>query len=91
MLGTRRVDVWLPGKENSNHLGARPVHQIIPMIKWIWTRKLSINNSLLGTRQVGIYALPISIQTVTRNLKPETRTQGRLVRRSATKSRRSRG
>ena len=31
---------------NSNAHGARPVHQIISMIKWIRTRKLSIKNSL---------------------------------------------
>jgi len=30
----RKVDVRLPGKGNSNSHGARPVHLIIPMIKW---------------------------------------------------------
>ena len=40
------VDVRLPGKGNSNSHGARPVHQIISMIKWIWTSRLSIKNSL---------------------------------------------
>ena len=42
----RKVDVRLPGKENSNSHGARPVHQIISMIKWIRTSRLSIHNSL---------------------------------------------
>ena len=41
-----RVDVRLPGKENSNSHGARPVHQINSMIKWSRTSKLSIKNSL---------------------------------------------
>ena len=30
---SRKVDVTLPGKENSNSYGARPVHLIITMIK----------------------------------------------------------
>ena len=29
----RKVDIRLPGKGNSNSHGARPVHQIISMIK----------------------------------------------------------
>jgi len=36
----------LPGKGNPNSHGARPVHQIISMIKWIRTSRLSIKNSL---------------------------------------------
>ena len=36
----------LPGKENSNSHGAKPVHQIISMIKWIRTGRLSTKNSL---------------------------------------------
>jgi len=48
--GTCKVDVRLPGKGNSNSHGARPVHQIISMIKWIRTRKLSIKNSLFPVR-----------------------------------------
>jgi len=43
---TRRVDVRLPGKGNSNSHGARPVHLIITMIRWIPTSRLSIKNSL---------------------------------------------
>jgi len=43
---TRKVDVRLPGKGNSNSHGARPVHLIITMIKWIQTSRLSIQNSL---------------------------------------------
>jgi len=55
----RKVDVRLPGKGNSNSDGARLVHLIITMIKWIRTSRLSIKNSLslsalcrtrLGTR-----------------------------------------
>ena len=38
----RTVDVRLPGKVNSNSHGARPVHLIITMIKWIRTSRLSI-------------------------------------------------
>jgi len=40
--GTRKVDARLPGKRNSNSHEARPVHQIITMIKWIRTSRLSI-------------------------------------------------
>ena len=52
----RKVDVRLPGKGNSNSHGARPVHLIITMIKWIRTSRLSIKNSLCwgaveGTRE----------------------------------------
>ena len=42
----RPPDVRLPGKGNSNSRGARPVHLIITMIKWIRTSRLSIKNSL---------------------------------------------
>ena len=42
----RKVDIRLPGNGNSNSYGARPVHQIMSMIKWIWTSRLSINDSL---------------------------------------------
>ena len=42
----RKVDVRLPGKGNSDSHGARPVHLIITMIKWIRTSRLSIKNSL---------------------------------------------
>ena len=46
MCACRKVDVKLPGKGNSNSHGARPVHLIITMIKWIRTSRLSSNNSL---------------------------------------------
>ena len=36
-VDVRKVDVRLPGKGNSNSHGARPVHLIITMIKWIRT------------------------------------------------------
>jgi len=41
----RKVEVRLPGKGKSNSHGARPVHPIITMIKWIRTSR-SITNSL---------------------------------------------
>ena len=44
--GGRKVDVRLPGKGNSNSHGARPVHLIVKMVKWIRTSVLSINHSL---------------------------------------------
>jgi len=44
LLSSRKVDVRLPGKGNSNSHGARPVHLIITMIKWIRTSRLSIKN-----------------------------------------------
>ena len=44
----------LPGNENANSHGARSVHQIISMIKWIRTSKLSDKKSLsLGFRVRG--------------------------------------
>ena len=42
----RKVDVRLPGKVNSDSHGARPVHLIITMIKWIRTIRLSMKKSL---------------------------------------------
>jgi len=39
------------GKGNSNSHGARPVHLIITMIKWIRTSSLSIKNSLFDSYQ----------------------------------------
>ena len=41
-----KVDIKLPGKGNADTHRARPVHQIISMIKWIRTSRLSIKNSL---------------------------------------------
>jgi len=45
-----KVDIRLPEKGNSKSHGARPVHLIITMIKWIRTRRLSIKNSLSPQR-----------------------------------------
>ena len=45
----RKVDVRLPGKKNSNSRGARPVHLIITMMKWIRTKRLPMKKSLSGT------------------------------------------
>ena len=41
----RAVDVRLPRGGNSNSHGARPVHLIITMIKWIRTSRLTTKNS----------------------------------------------
>jgi len=50
---SRKVDVRLPGTRNSNSHGARPVHLIITMIKWIRIIRLPIKNSFtLGGGQV---------------------------------------
>ena len=38
--------MFQPGKGNSNFHGARPVHLIITMIKWIRNSRLSMKNSL---------------------------------------------
>ena len=43
------LDVRLPGKGNSTPYGARPVHLIISMIKWIRTSRLSSKRSALDT------------------------------------------
>ena len=43
---SRKVDVRLPEKVNSNSHGARPVHLVIAMIEWMCTSKLSTKNSL---------------------------------------------
>ena len=42
----RKVDMRLPVKGNSNSHGARPVHLISTMLKWIRTSRLSIKNPL---------------------------------------------
>ena len=42
----RKVDIRLSAKRNSNAHGARPVHQIISIMKWIRTSRLSIKYSL---------------------------------------------
>ena len=36
----------LPEKKNSNSHGAKPVHQIILMVKWIRNSRLSTKNTL---------------------------------------------
>ena len=45
-IWARKVDIRLPGKGNSHSRGARPVHLIISIVKWIRTSRLSIKNSL---------------------------------------------
>ena len=63
---TWKVDVRLPGKRNSNSHGARPVHLIITMIKWIQTSRLSIKNSLSGRRVFSGDAIGTSLGGVSR-------------------------
>jgi len=72
---TRKVDVRLPGKGNSNSHGARPVHLIITMIKWTRTSRLSIKNSLSApTERLGL-PLPSEEGTTQKHegLSPESR------------------
>ena len=57
-LGGKKVEVRLSEKEFSNSHGARPVHQIITMMKLTRTSRLSIKNALshwegLGFRDLG--------------------------------------
>jgi len=69
---TRRVDIRLPGKGIPNSNGARPVHQIIKMMTWIRTSRLSRTNlSLLGLwyKRVNFGAPDASVYT---NHEPET-------------------
>jgi hypothetical protein len=46
LRGFRKIDVRLPGKGDSRSHGARPVQQIISMIKWIRTSRLKLRCSL---------------------------------------------
>ena len=46
---TRNVDVRLPGEGKSNSHVARPVHQIIKMIKWIRTSECQKGTLLSST------------------------------------------
>ena len=46
LAARKRGNVRLPGQGDSNMHGARPVHRIISIMKWIRTSRLSINNSL---------------------------------------------
>jgi len=59
LTSTRKVDVRLPGKGNSNSHGERPVHLIITIIKWIRTSRLSIKNSLCIPRGRGVSHLRV--------------------------------
>ena len=43
---TQVCNIRLPGKENSSSHGARPVHVIIKMMKWIGISRSPIKNSL---------------------------------------------
>ena len=52
----RRVDVRLPRKGRLNSHGARPVHLIITMMKWIPASRFLIKNALFG--QVCCWPLP---------------------------------
>ena len=54
--GVRKVDLRLPGKGISNSHGARPVHQITSLIKWIRTSRLSIKISLCQVSSAAVRA-----------------------------------
>ena len=41
-----KADIRLPGKGNLSFYGARPVHLVITMIKWIQTSRLPMKKSL---------------------------------------------
>ena len=61
-----KVDARLPGKGNSKSHGARPIHFIITMIKWIRTSRLSTKNSLLTAAgptpdAVGVWGLGFGV------------------------------
>ena len=51
MVPGRKVDMRLHGKGDSDFHGARLVHQIMSMIRWIRTRRFSIKKSLACARQ----------------------------------------
>ena len=46
LLVSRKLDIKLPGKVDSNSHGTRPVHLIIRMMKQTQTSRLSMKNSL---------------------------------------------
>ena len=50
----RNVDIRQLGKGNSNYPGARPVQQIISMMKWIRTSRLSMHDSLSGKESIRV-------------------------------------
>ena len=52
--GYRKVDIRLPGKGNSDSYGARPVHRIISMTKWIRISRLSIKKSLCSMKNSAV-------------------------------------
>ena len=70
-LRAGEIDVRLPGKRISNSHGARPVHLIISMIKWIRTSRLSIKNSLSLWAQDGkevVVSVPVPVGTRARDV-----------------------
>ena len=78
VLRARKVDVRLSKKGNSNSHGARPIHIIISMIKWILTSRSSIKSSLSGSeceqacRQPEPMRLPRNPKSATQNPEPST-------------------
>ena len=56
----RKVEFKLPGKGKLNVYDARPLNQIVSTIKWIRTGRLSIKNSLFGTRIEDPHLIPWS-------------------------------
>ena len=53
-IHTRKEDVRLSEKLSSNLHGARPVHQIITMIQWTLTRRLTIKKCLYKVYDKGL-------------------------------------
>ena len=68
-MRARRVDARLPREGNLNTHGARPVHLITTMMKWIWTRRLSITNSVFVE---GCALLPAKVRQKVFRPEPQT-------------------
>ena len=54
----RKVNLRLPGKGNAIFHGARPVHLIITMVKWIRTSRSSIKYSPFSTLARPMHGMP---------------------------------
>ena len=54
-----KVDERLPGKGNSNSHGARPVHLIITMMKWVRTSSLPTKHFLPNAPHVEAFLVRV--------------------------------
>ena len=72
-------------KGNSNSHGARPVHLIITMLKWIRTSRLSIKNSLASRASISSCGKGASDEEVRgpgmRKMRPRIRKRAHMMRR----------